>query len=247
MDDFYGDAELYDLVAPPSADMERHYVEAAGGKGRTVLELACGTGRIAIPLAASGASVTGGDISETMLARARAVAAERGVVIDFHALDMRAFDLGKRFDAVVVAANSLLHLHTQDDFTQCFSAIRSHLVPGGRLLFDVFMPSASMLSRPAGERQPVGSFTHPGLGVVTIEETIAYDPVTQVSQADWYWSMPARGTFRHTPLFMRQIYPQELPMLLGLGGLRLEQRFGDFEHGPLTEKSRRQVCVAVAA
>ena len=247
MDDFYGDPDLYDLVAPPAADMERHYVTMAGGTGRSVLELACGTGRIAIPLAASGAAVTGGDNSETMLARARAAATERGAAIDFRRLDMRTFDLGTRFDCIVIAANSLLHLTTHDDFTQAFAAIRAHLAPGGKLLFDVFMPSAWMLSRPAGERQPVGSFTHPQLGTITIEDTIAYDPVTQVSRADWYWSTPTQGTFRQTPLLLRQIYPQELPLLLSLGGLELRERFGDFDRSPLSETSRRQVCVAVAA
>lgn len=75
MDSLYDDADLYDLVAPPDDAMERFYVEAAGGPGRRVLELACGSGRFTAPLAASGALVIGGDLSETMLSRARAAVA----------------------------------------------------------------------------------------------------------------------------------------------------------------------------
>lgn len=247
MDSLYDDADLYDLVAPPDAAMERFYVEAAGGPGRRVLELACGSGRFTVPLAASGALVTGGDISETMLARARAVAAERGVSAEFLQLDMRDFVIGRHFDAIVIAANSLMHLHSSADFARAFSAIRQHLAPGGRLVFDVFVPSARLLSLPAGQRELLGVFPHPRLGDVTIEETIAYDPITQVGRADWYWSTADRKDFRHTPLELRQIFPQELPLLLASGGLRLVERFGDFGRGALTAESHRQVCVCAAA
>ena len=247
MDSLYDDAELYDLIAPPDAAMERFYVEAAGGQGRRVLELACGSGRFIAPLAESGAIVTGGDIAETMLARARTAVAERGLSAEFAALDMREFDLGRQFDAIVIAANSLMHLHTQADFQRTFSAIRQHLAPGGRFVFDIFVPNPRLLSLPAGQRQLLGTFAHAGLGEVTIEETITYDPITQVSRADWYWSTAERRDFRHTPLELRQIFPQELALLLALGGLKLDQRFGDFERSPLTAESHRQVCIAVAA
>lgn len=243
MDSLYDDADLYDLVAPPDVAMERFYVETAGGPGQRVLELACGSGRFTAPLAASGALVIGGDLSETMLARARVAAAERGVSAEFVQLDMRDFVLGRHFDAIVIAANSLMHLHTRDDFARAFSTIRQHLAPGGRLLFDVFVPSARLLSLPAGQRELLGVFPHPRLGEVTIEEAISYDPVTQVMQADWYWSTADHKDFRHTPLELRQIFPQELPLLVETSGLQLIDRFGDFDRSPLTAGSRRQVCV----
>lgn len=243
MDSLYDDADLYDLVAPPDAAMERFYVETAGGPGRRVLELACGSGRFTVPLAASGALVTGGDLSEAMLERARTAVVEAGVSAEFVQLDMCDFVLGRLFDAIVITANSLMHLHTNADFARAFSAIRQHLAPGGRLVFDVFVPSARLLSLPARQRELLGTFAHPRLGDVTIEETIAYNPITQVSRADWYWSTATRKDFRHTPLELRQIFPQELPLLVQTGGLRLIDRYGDFDRSPLTAGSRRQVCV----
>lgn len=246
MDSLYDDAGLYDLVAPGDFDMERFYVESAGGPGRSVLELACGSGRITVPLAASGAAVTGVDLSPIMLERAAAALASSAVTAELIEADMRSLDLGRQFDTVVIAANSLLHLATRDDFARTFSAIRRHLAPGGRLVFDVFVPSAFLLSRHARERQLLGDFTHPDLGRIRIEETIAYDPISQVSRADWYWSTEDRPDFRHTLLEMRQIYPQELPLLLELGGLRLETRYGGFDRSALTGHSRRQVCIALA-
>lgn len=212
-----------------------------------MLDLACGSGRFTAPLAASGALVVGGDLSETMLTRAQATVAERDVSAEFVQLDMRDFELGRQFDAIVIAANSLMHLHTRADFTRAFSTIRQHLAPGGRLLFDVFVPSMHLLSLPAGQRELLGMFPHPRLGEVTIEETISYEPISQVMRTDWYWSTAERTDFRHTPLELRQIFPEELPLLVELGGLKLVERFGDFDRSPLTAGSRRQVCVCAAA
>lgn len=247
MDHLYDDADLYDLVAPVFPEMEQFYVGQAGGPGRRVLELACGTGRIAVQLAESGAIVTGGDLSASMLEQARVRAAERGVGIELVRLDMRSFELHQQFDAVVIAANSLMHLHSHEDFSRAFSAIRQHLASGGKLLFDVFVPNPALLCLPIGQREPLGSFTHAHLGEVTVEETICYDATSQISRADWYWSTAAHRDFRHTPLELRQIFPQELPLLLALGGLELETRYGDFDGSPLTSRSARQVCVAAAS
>lgn len=246
-DELYDWPELYDLVSPPDPVMEHFYVEAAGGQGRRVLDLACGTGRLSLPLARSGAQVTGGDLSETMLAKARQRAAEQGQELTLLALDMRDFNLGQRFDAVIIAANSLLHLTQTGELLSFLAAAARHLEPTGRLIFDIFVPSARLLSLPRDARQKVGDFAHPELGMVTVDETIAYDPITQISRADWYWSRQGQKDFRHTPLEMRQIYPQELPLLLERGGFRLIDRFGGFDRSPLSPDSMRQVSICAPA
>lgn len=239
----YDDADLYDFVSPPDSAMERFYVEAVGGHGRKVLDLACGSGRFTIPLAKSGAQVTGVDLSETMLEKARERAISSGVEVQLVKLDMRDFELDTLFDSVLIAANSLLHMHTAADFARAFATIRRHLAPGGVLAFDVFVPNARMLSLPVTERQPVANFVHPELGEVSVQETISYNPVTQVSQADWYWSTSTQPEFRRTTVYMRQLYPQELPLLLQHNGFTLVSRFGNFEGQPLDAQSWQQVCL----
>lgn len=246
-DDLYDWPELYDLVSPADPDMERFYASAAGGQGRRVLELACGTGRLTLPLARSGAEVTGGDLSETMLDIARQRAAAEGLGVTLLPLDMRDFDLGRRFDRVIIAANSLLHLTQTDELLSFLASVGRHLHPDGRLIFDIFVPSAWMLSQQANVRQKLGDFHHPELGAITVEETIAYDPIRQVSRAKWYWSRPEHPDFRQTWLTMRQIYPQELPLLLERGGFRLVDRFGGFDRSPLTGTSMRQVAICALA
>lgn len=207
-----------------------------------MLELACGTGRFTIPLVRAGLDVVAGDLSEAMLERARAAATTAGVAVDFRQLDMRDFDLGMRFDTVIVAVNSVLHLHRIEEFRAFFTSVERHLAPEGRLVFDAFVPSLSMLTRADGVRQPVGSF---GLGpdAPSVEETIDYDPIAQVSRVEWFWSRPGEPDFWRHRLDMRQIFPQEMPVLVAFGGLRLLERFGGFDRSPLTARSHRQICI----
>jgi SAM-dependent methyltransferase len=239
----YDKPELYDLIAPRDAAMEAFYRDAALTNGPRVLELACGSGRFAVPLAEVGLAVTGLDLSEAMLARARGMAAERRVEVELLRRDIRSFDLGgRRFETVMIAANSIMHLLTADDFGAFFASVARHLAPGGKLLFDCFVPSVALLSRP-GERQPMTVVTHPKLGEITVEEIIDYDPVAQVANSTWFWLTTSERDFHVTPLQMRQIYPQELPLLLGAHGFRLVERFGDFNRALFGSTSWRQVCI----
>lgn len=244
----YDRPDLYDLMAPPDPILERFYVETACEGGGRVLDLACGSGRLTIPLARAGTQVVGGDLSPSMLQRARSSAQAEGVELELVQLDMRAFDLGGRsFDTIIVAANSVLHLHSPQDFGGFFRSVARHLSREGRLVFDAFVPNLAILSRDPHERQPVGIVAHDALGNVTVEETIRYDALTQVSHVDWYWSTDLEKDFWKTPLLMRQIFPQEMPLLIASGGLQLVDRFGDFDRSRFAAGSRRQVCVCAVA
>jgi len=193
----YDHPDLYDLVAPADGEMIDFYVGVAQANGQAVLDLACGTGRISLPLAKAGLNVVGGDLSDTMLAEARASASGSTVAVEFVRLDMRDFELGRSFDTILIAANSMLHLQTADDFAGLLTCVRRHLRPGGQFVFDAFVPSAGLLSLPPGMRQLVGNFIHPTHGDLRLEETIHYDAIAQVSHVDWYWSDRQRPDFAY--------------------------------------------------
>ncbi len=244
----YDRPDLYDLVAPQDLTLERFYVETARERGENVLDLACGSGRVTISLAQAGLYVTGGDLSAKMLGRAKRAAEAQGVEVDLVQLDMRDFDLnGRTFDTITVAMNSVLHLYSLEDFRGFFRSVARHLSPNGRLAFDAFLPNLAMLNRAPNERQCVATVVHDTLGIVTVEETIKYDPVAQISHADWFWSTEVKKDFWRMPLQMRVIFPQEMPLLIASGGLRLVERFGDFDRSPVTIGSRRQVCLYALA
>src|SRR5215207_5783514 len=97
----YDDPHLYDLIVP-RGPCEPFYRSVARSTGGPVLEFACGTGRLTIPLAADGHDVVGLDSSACMLRRARAKAAEAGVPVSLMHGDMRHFALGQRFALVIV-------------------------------------------------------------------------------------------------------------------------------------------------
>jgi SAM-dependent methyltransferase len=159
-------AALYDAIAPIYDPWSRSvtedvgfYVEEAVASGGPVVELAVGTGRIAVPVAAAGVRVIGVDQSPGMLAVARATAAERGVeaLLDLRVGDLREPPVAERVPLVTCPFRSLLHLQDAADKLRALRAARALLAPGGRLVFDVFAPSRDDIEETDGrwvEREP---------------------------------------------------------------------------------------------
>jgi SAM-dependent methyltransferase len=242
----YDHPELYDAMFG-AEEHAAHYSALAAERPGAVLELACGTAQLTVPLAQAGRIVVGLDSSPAMLAAARRRVTAAGAAVDLVEADMRAFDLGRRFALVFIARNSLLHLGTAEDFAATFAAVRRHLAPGGVFAFDVFNPDVHILAQPAGQRRRlmrVQSETH---GELTVDATSDYDAATQVNRATWYVSRTDRPDAWVMPLHLRSIFPQELPLLLAANDLRLVSRTGDLWGSPFTSASSRQVCVCVDA
>ncbi|TDO55309.1 methyltransferase family protein [Kribbella sp. VKM Ac-2571] len=246
---FYSRARLYDLMFPgggPAVEFYRAYADRLGGR---VLELGCGTGQKLIPIASDGHPCVGVDFSSEMLAEAQRKADERGAAVEWMQGDMRAFDLGRTFDFVFITANSLLHLHEAEDLVSCFRSVRRHLAPGARFVFDVFNPSVRLLAQADGVRRARESlsFLDPDRGNVGVEVAEIYDAAAQVTRGTWYLSTDSEPDFVVAPLEIRSIFPQELPLLVSLGGLRLVERFGDWSGGPFTTDSPLQLCICEPA
>jgi SAM-dependent methyltransferase len=246
---FYSHARLYDLMFPGGGPAVDFYRDAADQHGGRVLELGCGTGHKLIPIASGGRPCTGLDFSSDMLAEAERKADERGVAVEWVRGDMRAFELGRTFDFVFIAANSLLHLHEAEDLVSCFRTVRRHLAPGARFVFDVFNPSVRMLAEADGVRRTRESlaFTDPDRGDVSVDVAETYDAAAQVTRGTWYLSTDSEPDFAVLPLEIRSIFPQELPLLVSLGGLRLVERFGDWTGRPLAGDMPLQLCICESA
>ena len=185
------------------------------------------------------------ELSPEMLSEAQRKAAERGVEVEWLQGDMREFDLGRAFDLVLIAGNSLLHLLEAEELAACFRSVRRHLAPGARLVFDVFNPSVRMLAQADGvrRRREALSFVDPDRGVVQVDVEETYDAAAQVTRGRWYFSTDSEADFVVAPLEIRSIFPQELPLLLSLGGLRVVERFGDWSRAPFTADAALQLCV----
>ena len=150
-------ARLYDPWSRSVVEDVPFYVDEALRSGGPVLELAVGTGRIAVPIAASGIPVVGVDLSEGMLEVARERAQEAGAELDLRHGDMRDPPVEGTFPLVLVPFRSMLHMETDTDRRAVLRAIKRHLAPGGRLIFDVFAPAADDIADTHGrwiEREP---------------------------------------------------------------------------------------------
>ena len=244
-EEFYSHARLYDLMFPGGGPAVDFYRAEADRQGGSVLELGCGTGHKLIPIAADGHPCVGVDFSSEMLAEARRKADERGVAVEWLQGDMRDFDLGRTFDFVFITANSLLHLQEAEDLLGCFRSVRRHLAPGGRFVFDVFNPSVRLLADADGVRRTRESlsFNDPDRGNVSVDVAEIYDAAAQVTRGTWYFSIDSEPDFVVAPLVIRSIFPQELPLLVSAGGLRLVERFGDWSGRPFAGDASLQLCI----
>lgn len=244
MASLYDVPRFYDLLYHPGV-AERYYVDACTRRGGRVLELACGTGRVTLPLARAGLDVVGVDLAPSMLDVARQGAIAAGLRIELLCADMTSVTVaGPPFDTIVIAHNSLQHLHESAQIVACFERVRAHLAPGGVLLFDVFAPSVQLLARDPTERKRFGEFVDTERGPVVVDHVNAYDAVAQVVRSRIFFSSDAAPDFHVVDLALRCIFPQELPLLIERAGLALAQRYGDFEGAPFGGSSVHQVCVA---
>ena len=238
-DEYSGAAEFYDYVAPYATrgDVEFFVEEARAAKG-PVLEIGCGTGRVLIPTARAGVSITGLDLSAAMLEQCRAkLAMEPAEVrecVDLHQGDMTRFELGKKFALATLPFRPFQHLLTVDDQLACLTTIHRHLESDGRVILDLFNPSLEFLvNRPVGVELPEGPpFTLPdGRSVVRTFKIAAQDRFTQVNDVEMFYEVTANGrTERQTHAFrMRYLFRYEVEHLLARAGFTVEHLYAGYD------------------
>lgn len=136
-------AGWYDrLLDNEGLDIE-YYSKAIGSKSRKVLELACGTGRLIIPLIKSGHAVDGIDISPDMLRICREKLKRENLDANLYEQDIVSFNIDRTYDDIFIAGGSFCMISDIDEALQCLTGIIDHLNPGGRLIMDLFNPLES--------------------------------------------------------------------------------------------------------
>lgn len=233
-------AEYYDLDHAMSEDIP-FYVGYARETGGPILELACGTGRVTIPIAEAGFTVHGIDISENMLRVARRKISEKGLwdrVTLTHG-DMAGFDLPEKgFSMAFVAVRSFMHLFTQESQLGCLGCTHRHLKPGGILVMDLYAPRYSKLAQPPEEEFTVRKeYTLPnGNRVIHKRRWMGTDLVNQINSETILFEEydPDGGLVRTrtVPLETRYTFRYELELLLDKAGFVVQSIFRDYEMNP---------------
>jgi SAM-dependent methyltransferase len=230
------DAERYDqasaeMFAPDVLDPAVDFLARLAGSG-PALELAVGTGRVAVPLAARGVPVTGIELSQPMVDRLRRkVPAEELPVVTG---DMATTTVPGRFSLVYVVWNSIGNLRTQDEQVQCFRNAARHLSPGGRFVVELWVPGIRRF--PPGQVAVPFQVTDRHVGFDT------YDMVTQQGTSHHYRRRDD-GSASYGSSNFRYIWPAECDLMARLAGLALEQRVADWSGAPFTSDSPSHVSV----
>lgn len=152
-------ASFYDPWSRSVTEDVGFYIDHALASGGPVVELAVGTGRIAVPIAEAGIPVIGVDSSPAMLEVARTAAEAAGVshLLDLRVGDLREPPVAERVPLVICPFRSLLHMETEDEKLVALDAAHALLEPNGRFVFDVFSPSPEDIEETDGrwlEREP---------------------------------------------------------------------------------------------
>lgn len=232
----YGDeiAGIYDELYGELFDVEGTVdilVDLAGAG--PALELAIGTGRIALPLKERGVEVHGIDVSERMVEKLRAKAGGEDIPVTMG--DFADVPVYGTYPLVYLVFNTLFALPSQEDQIRCFANVAEHLAPGGTFVVECFWPDLSRFDR--HQRIGVDRITRNSVEL----ETTRHDPVNQRSES-LHVVIKESGNELY-PVVIRYAYPSELDLMARLAGLRLRDRFGGWRKQPFTSDSQSHVSI----
>ena len=206
------------------------FLSELAGSG-TALELGIGTGRIALPLAERGVDVCGIELSRPMVARLRDKPGGERIAVTIG--DFATTTAAGSFSVVYLVFNTIMNLTTQDEQVECFQNAAAHLAPGGCFVIEVGVPDL--------QRLPPGETFHPfhvGESHLGLDE---YDIARQGLVSHHYQA--SDGGFQKSSVPFRYVWPSELDLMARLAGMRLRERWGDWNREPFTSDSRKHVSV----
>lgn len=253
--DHYGDGIWYDAEYVHIRGDIAYYSAIARQTQGPILELACGTGRLTLPMARAGATVCGVDLSAAMLVRAeskrRQLAPEVQTRLSFSLGDMRTLRLPQTFSAVILAFNTLMHMTDDSDLEAALRTAHHHLKQGGHFYLDLFTPFPDLLSRdPEGRFDPQQMVDPRTRARYVVTENNRYDPRSQINTVRFYYqqvdeNLAPVGEERFAELHLRVIFPRELDHWLHLTGFRITEDWDDFEKTtPFTGAGGRRIVTA---
>lgn len=203
-------------------------------KGGTALEFAIGTGRIALPLTAKGVQVDGIELSPHMVEKLRAKPEGRNINVIVG--DMSSATTDRQYPLVYLVYNTIFNLLTADDQIHCFENAARHLTKDGVFVVETALPHAWI----SPDKPDYIHAEYVGKETVVLD-VARYDPVTQLLEEN-HIQFTAQGTSM-SPIVCRLITPGEMDLMARIAGMRLIQRFANWERSPFDANSKMHVSV----
>ena len=217
-------AEVYDAWTGDTGADIPFYAQLAREADGPIVELAVGTGRVAVAVAQqTGRPVLGLDSSAAMLDVARERA--RGLPVELRQADMRDFVLDEAAALIYIPGRSLLHLHGWREKREAFRRIAASLRPGGRFAFNCFVFASRLAAELGGVRQEAGGVAHTSR-YVAADSRIEMERDDGATITAWW------------------VTRAELEGLLDVAGLETEALYGWFDKRPFDDDSTEFVWVA---
>jgi len=252
-------AETYDESVPDWPNEIDFYQEmAANAKqtGGSVLELACGTGRVAIRLARSGVSVVGLDLSPHMLEIAR----RKSMDIDnlrWVKGNMQSFQLGEIFGLIIITGDAFQHMITPEEQVACLECIKRHLQLGAKLVVHVNHDNLTWLGGLVDQKEhpfePAGKFIRATTGrEIQSYRAWSYEPSTQTAIVHARWEeLDSNGrvtdSWQMAPGRIHCVFHFEMDHLFARVGFKIDAVYGDFSRNAFADDSSDMIWVAHAA
>jgi SAM-dependent methyltransferase len=227
-------ASTYDVVDERGDEAETvDFLAQLAGEG-PVLELAIGTGRIALPLARRGIQVDGIDISTAMVSVLRSKPGGDQIAVTIG--DFADVAVPRAYRLIYVVYNTLFNLLTQDDQVRCFQNVAAHLTDDGAFVVEAFVPS--YLYRLRNDQYVDAEAID--VGEVRLDVG-RHDPVAQI--LDESHVSLSRAGVKVFPIVTRYSWPSELDLMARIAGLRLDHRWSGWTNEAFTSASERHVSV----
>jgi hypothetical protein len=224
------DTRWPEVVDPAVVEPVVDFLVQLAGTG-SALELAIGTGRIAIPLSQRGVEVRGIELSEAMVDEMRRKPGAENVEITIG--DMATTKVDGTFGLVYLVANTIANLTSQEAQVACFENAAEHLEPGGFFVIELYVPALRRL--PPGQTIVPFAVTPTHLG---FDE---YDVATQIAISHHFWYLGGKWDTFSAPF--RYLWPSELDLMARIAGMNLRERWANWSRDPFTNESQQHVSV----
>jgi SAM-dependent methyltransferase len=244
----YDAPELYDLLFD-SFDFDIPYwLDVARAAKGPLLEVACGTGRVLLPILREGFNIDGFDSSPAMISRLREKARTNGLTVRADVADMREFSMGRRYARLICAFNGFAHCDTTEDQLRVLRRSLEHLEPEGALVIHMSYPGPDYWSEPDSAPVLEQEVERPGGGKIQLWDHRKKDVVGQRQDSEMeIWELSALDGSKVVHKFstsQRWVYQFELELLFRAAGFTRWEILGGFDGRPLKAADDQMIAWA---
>ncbi len=229
----YEDAELYDAIFTGYREDLAFYLNLGRQANGPVLEVACGTGRVLLPLLQAGVDIDGVDLNAPMLDRLRSKAGSLSLTPNLYQGDMRDFTTPRKYALIIIPFNAFVHNLTTDDQLRTLRVCREHLERGGSLAMSLFHPNFTIIMAPQGRELEMETSPPQTDRRLRLYDTRTMDRVQQIQYSkNEIEELDEDGTLiavHRSETSMRWIYRAEMELLLRVAGYSRWEIAGGFD------------------